>query len=428
MSNFPALQARHAAAVPPGVATRNVYIARALNAEFWDVEGRRYIDFAAGIAVLNTGHRHPQVIDAVRAQLDAFTHSCFHVAPYESYVALAERLSALAPGNFAKKTFFVTTGAEAVENAIKVARYYTKRPAIVAFSGGFHGRTNLGMALTGKVMPYKRGFGPFPAGIYHAPYPVAYRGITTEHALEGVQRLLRADVDAQSVAAFIVEPVQGEGGFNVAPPEFLQALRRLADEHGALLIADEVQTGMARTGRMFAIEHAGVVPDLITMAKGLGGGFPLAGVTGRADVLDVVHPGGLGGTYAGSPIGIAAAHAVLDVIAAENLCARAQEIGRHMRTRLGEAAASLPRIGDVRGLGAMVALELVRDATTREPDAPATAQVLQEALQRGLMLLSCGESASVIRLLSPLTITPALLDEGLDILIESLRTVLAKER
>jgi 4-aminobutyrate aminotransferase len=410
------LKARKAAAVPQGVGSRGIYVAKAENSELWDVDGRRYIDFAAGIAVLNTGHRHPRVMAAVAQQAGAFTHTCFHVTPYESYVRLAERLNALVPGDFSKKTLFLNSGAEAVENAIKIARYYTKRSAVIAFSGGFHGRTHMTMALTGKVMPYKRGFGPFPAEVYHAEFPQPYRGISSEQALADLDRLFHGDVDPKAVAAILIEPVQGEGGFNVAPADFLRALRELCDEHGIVLIADEVQGGIARTGKMFSIEHAGVVPDLVTMAKGLGGGFPLSAVTGRAAIMDAAHPGGLGGTYGGNPICIAAAHAVLDVIDAESLCARAARVGQTMRSHLETLARTAPCIGDVRGLGAMVAFELVKDSKTREPDAELTAAILAQAEQRGLILLSCGTSANVVRLLAPLTIPDTVLEEGLAIL------------
>jgi 4-aminobutyrate aminotransferase len=421
MSKSAELKARKAAAVPAGVATKGIYVAKAENSELWDVDGRRFIDFAAGIAVLNTGHRHPRVMEAVARQAEAFAHTCFHVAPYESYVRLAERLNAAAPGDFTKKTLFLSSGAEAVENAIKIARYYTKRSAVVAFSGGFHGRTLMTMALTGKVMPYKRGFGPFPAEIYHAEFPQPYRGITTEQALQDLDRLFHGDVDPKSVAAIIIEPVQGEGGFNVAPFDFLRALRQLCDEHGIVLIADEVQGGIGRTGKMFSIEHSGVVPDVIAMAKGLGGGFPLSGVTGRANIMDAAHAGGLGGTYGGNPISIAAAHAVLDVIESEDLCSRATRVGQRMRARLEALAKELPCIGDVRGLGAMIAFELVKDPKTKEPDADMTASVLAHAEKRGLILLSCGTSANVVRLLAPLTIPDAVLEEGLTILAASVK-------
>jgi 4-aminobutyrate aminotransferase/4-aminobutyrate aminotransferase/(S)-3-amino-2-methylpropionate transaminase len=342
-------------------------------------------------------------------------------------VGLAERLNALAPGDFAKKTLFLNSGAEAVENAVKIARYSTKRSAVIAFSGGFHGRTLMTMALTGKVMPYKRGFGPFPAEVYHAEFPHPYHGISTEQALADLDRLFHGDVDPKSVAAIVIEPVQGEGGFNVAPFEFLRELRRLCDEHGIVLIADEVQGGMARTGKMFSIEHSGVIPDLITVAKGLGGGLPLSGVTGRATIMDAAHAGGLGGTYGGNPISIAAAHAVLDVIEEESLCARAASVGDKMRARLLALAKEMPCIGDVRGLGAMVAFELVKDPKTKEPDAELTAAVLAHAETRGLILLSCGTAANVVRLLSPLTIPDAVLAEGLDILAAALGDAYGRE-
>jgi 4-aminobutyrate aminotransferase/4-aminobutyrate aminotransferase/(S)-3-amino-2-methylpropionate transaminase len=427
MSKTTDLQARKSAAVPNGVGTKGIYVAKAENSEIWDVDGRRFIDFAAGIAVLNTGHRHPRIMAAVAEQAQAFAHTCLHVASYESYVRLAERLNAVAPGDFAKKTLFLSSGAEAVENAVKIARYFTKRSGVIAFSGGFHGRTNMTMALTGKVNPYKRGFGPFPAEIYHAEFPHPYHGITTEQALADLDRLFHGDIDPKSVAAIIIEPVQGEGGFNVAPAEFLRALRVLCDTHGIVLIADEVQGGIARTGKMFSIEHSGVVPDLMTLAKGLGGGFPLSAVTGRATIMDAAHTGGLGGTYGGNPISIAAAHAVLDVIEADDLCARATRVGQKMRSRLDGLAKQLPCIGDVRGLGAMVAFELVKDPKTKEPDAESTAAVVAHAEKRGLILLSCGTSANVVRLLAPLTIPDAVLEEGLAVLEAALRDVYGRE-
>jgi 4-aminobutyrate aminotransferase len=427
MSKSADLKARKAAAVPSGVGTKGIYVAKAENSELWDVDGRRFIDFASGIGVVNTGHRHPKVMEAVARQTEAFAHTCFHVAPYESYVRLAERLNSLAPGDAPKKTVFLNSGAEAVENAIKIARYFTKRSAVIAFSGGFHGRTLMAMALTGKVMPYKRGFGPFPAEIYHAEFPQPYRGITTAQALEDLQRLFHGDVDPKSVAAIIIEPVQGEGGFNVAPFDFLRALRALCDEHGIVLIADEVQSGMGRTGKMFGIEHSGVVPDLITIAKGIGGGFPLSAVTGRADIMDAPHTGGLGGTYGGNPISIAAGNAVLDVIESEGLCARAARVGQKMRARLETLAKEFPRIGEVRGLGAMLAFELVKDPKTKEPDAELTAAILAHAEKRGLVLLSCGTAANVVRLLAPLTIPDAVLDEGLGILAAAVKDALGIE-
>ena len=422
------LRARQSAAVAPGVATRGVYAARAENAELWDVEGRRYLDFAAGIAVNNTGHRHPRVMAAVAAQSDAFTHTSFNVAPYENYIRLAERLNALAPGDAPKKTMLVTTGVEAVENAVKIARAYTGRSGIIAFGGGFHGRTMMGMALTGKVKPYKAGFGPFPAEIFHSPFPSEFHGVSVAEALRGLDNLLLNSIEPKRVAAFIIEPVQGEGGFNVAPPEFLRALRERADAHGILLIADEIQAGMARTGKMFCFEHAGVVPDLITMAKGLAGGFPLSAVAGRADIIDAAPVGGLGGTYAGNPLAIAAAHAVLDVIADEDLCARAAEIGDRLMTRLRaiQARQGMEAVGDVRGMGAMVAFELVTDRAGKAPDAALTNAIIAEAESRGLIMISCGMHGNVVRLLPPLTTPMAQVDEALDIIEASIEAAITR--
>ena len=427
MSNQ-SFQARREAAVPRGLANMlPVYVDRAENAEMWDVEGRRFIDFAGGIAVLNTGHRHPRVVEAVKAQLDRFTHTCAMVTPYESFVALAERLNALVPGTGPKKTAFFTTGAEAVENAVKIARAHTGRPAVVAFSGGFHGRTLLAMALTGKVVPYKVGFGPFPGEVYHAPFPNAYRGTSVEDSLKALDLLFKSDVDPARVAALIVEPVQGEGGFHPAPPEFLQALRRICDQHGIVFVADEIQTGFARTGRMFAIEHAGVEPDLMTMAKSLAGGFPLSAVTGKAAIMDAPIPGGLGGTYAGNPLATTAALAVLDVIEEEKLVERAQHLGERIAGRFRDMARrnTLSAIGDVRNLGAMVAMELVKDRGTREPAPELTKALVARAAEKGLVLLSCGTYGNVIRVLVPLTASDALVDEGLGIIESALEELVA---
>jgi 4-aminobutyrate aminotransferase/(S)-3-amino-2-methylpropionate transaminase len=411
------LARRRAAAIPRGVGNAlQVYADRAANGEIWDVEGRRYIDFASGIAVLNTGHLHPRVQGAVAAQLARLSHACFQVTPYENYVALAERLNALAPGPGPWKTIFLTTGAEAVENAVKIARYHTGRPAVIAFGGGFHGRTLACMSLTGKVQPYKAGFGPMLPDVYHAPFPVEYHGISVAQSLAAIEQLFKADVDPQRVAAIIIEPVQGEGGFYPAPPAFLRALRELCDRHGIVFIADEIQSGFARTGRMFAIEHAGVVPDLITVAKSLAGGVPLSGVIGRADIMDAPPAGGLGGTYAGSPLGCAAGLAVLDVIESEDLCARAERQGSVLRARLEDLRSRWSCIGDVRGLGAMVAMELVRDRRADAPDADLTRALVQAAGRRGLVLLSCGVYGNVIRFLAPLTLPDAQLAEGLAIL------------
>jgi 4-aminobutyrate aminotransferase len=407
---------RKNAATPRGVAVGNTfYAAKALNAELWDIEGRRYIDFGSGIAVLNTGHRHPKVTAAVRAQLDLFTHTAYQVVPYPSYVALAEELNRRTPGTHAKKTTFFTTGAEAVENAIKIARAFTGRSGVIGFSGGFHGRTFMGMALTGKVVPYKRGFGPFPGEVYHAPFPNELHGVSVQDALDAVHALFKSDIDPARVAAFIYEPVQGEGGFNVAPVAFIEGLRQIADEHGILLIADEIQTGFARTGKLFATHHHGVMVDLITFAKSLAGGLPLSGVTGRADVMDAAEPGGLGGTYAGNPLAVAAAHAVLEAIDSEGLEDRAVVLGDRLKGRLHDLQSDVKQIADVRGPGSMVAVEFA-DPVTGQPDAAYAKRVQTEALSRGLLLLLCGVYGNVIRFLHPLTTEDAVFNEGLDIL------------
>jgi 4-aminobutyrate aminotransferase/(S)-3-amino-2-methylpropionate transaminase len=418
------LARRRADAVPRGVGNAlAVYAERAANAELWDVEGRRYIDFASGIAVLNTGHLHPRVQAAVAAQLGRLSHACFQVTPYESYVALAERLNAIAPGPGPWKTIFFTTGAEAVENAVKIARHRTGRSGVVAFSGGFHGRTLGTLALTGKVQPYKAGFGPLLPDVYHVPYPMAYHGIEVDDSLRAIERLFKADIAAERVAAIVIEPVLGEGGFYAAPAALLRALRELCDRHGILLVADEIQSGFARTGRMFAIEHAGIAPDLMTLAKSLAGGVPLAAVTGRAEIMDSVPPGGLGGTYAGSPLACAAGLAVLDVIRDERLCERAERLGQAIATRLRVLQARWACIGEVRALGAMVAMEMVRERRADAPDAELTRALVQAAGRRGLVLLSCGVDGNVIRFLAPLTIPDAQLTEGLAILEAALEDV-----
>jgi 4-aminobutyrate aminotransferase len=414
------IDARRVAATPRGVGIGfPIYAERAENAQLWDVEGRRYIDFGSGIAVLNTGHRHPRVLEAVQRQLERFTHTAYQVVPYESSVALAERLNRLTPGTHAKKTAFFTTGAEAVENAIKIARASTRRPGVIALTGAFHGRTFMGMALTGKVVPYKSGFGPFPGSIYHVPAPMPLHGVTAEHSLAALQQLFKSDIDPEQVAAIILEPVQGEGGFYVVPPEFMRAVREICDRHGIVMIADEIQTGFARTGKLFAMEHYDVLPDLMTVAKSLAGGLPLSGVVGRADIMDAPAPGGLGGTYAGNALSIAAAHAVLDVIEEEQLCARAERLGQRLKKRLEALRATVPQIADVRGLGAMVAVEFARPDGTPDPDF--TKQVQQRAQGAGLLLLTCGVHANVVRFLFPLTIEDALLDEGLDILADAMQ-------
>ncbi|MER9421988.1 MULTISPECIES: 4-aminobutyrate--2-oxoglutarate transaminase [unclassified Mesorhizobium] len=404
--------------------TTQIYADRAENSEIWDVEGRRYIDFSSGIAVVNTGHRHPRVIEAVKAQLDRFTHTCHQVVPYESYVRLAERLNGMLPGKFEKKTIFVTTGAEAVENAIKIARNATGRQAVIAFAGGFHGRTFMGMALTGKVVPYKVGFGAMPGDVYHAPFPVPLHGVSTTDSLAALDKLFKADVDPARVAAIIIEPVQGEGGFYDAPREFLTALRKLCDQHGMLLIADEVQTGFARTGKMFAMDHHEVAADITTMAKSLAGGFPLAAVTGRAEIMDAPGPGGLGGTYGGSPIGVAAAHAVLDVIEDEKLCDRANTLGARLKQRLQSIRDDVPEIVDIRGLGFMNAVEF-NDVKKGLPSAEIANAIRLKALDKGLILLTCGVYGNVIRFLAPITIQDNVMNEALDILESSIREVCA---
>lgn len=422
--NNAALMARRQAAIPRGVGhSHQIFIERGENAEVWDVEGRRYIDFAGGIAVLNTGHRHPAVINAVKAQLDQYTHTCFQVLAYEPYVELAERINAKAPGDFAKKTLFLTTGAEAVENAIKIARAHTGRSGVIAFTGGYHGRTLMTLGLTGKVAPYKTGFGPFPSEIFHARFPNALHGVSVDDAMASVEQILKNDIEATRVAAIIVEPVQGEGGFNVAPADFLQRLRALCDTHGILLIADEVQTGAGRTGTWFAVEQSGVAPDMITMAKSMAGGFPISAVVGRADVMDAPAAGGLGGTYAGSPMACAAALAVMDVFEQENLLQRSRDVGQRITASLQALAKRHTCIAEVRGLGAMVAMELCKNGDPAQPDAELTKALAAEATRRGLILLTCGTHGNVVRILVPLTASDAVLDEGLAIVADALATL-----
>jgi 4-aminobutyrate aminotransferase/(S)-3-amino-2-methylpropionate transaminase len=380
-----------------------------------DRDGKRFIDFAGGIAVLNTGHRHPKVIAAVKKQLDAFTHTAFQIVPYEPYIELCERLNKIAPFSGEAKSILFSTGAEAVENAVKIARAATGRTNLIAFSGAFHGRTLMTSALTGKVAPYKKKFGPMPAGVWHVPFPVPQFGVTVADSLRAIDYLFRADVDPVNVAAIIIEPVQGEGGFHPAPTELLEGLRKICDQHGILLIADEVQTGFARTGKMFGIENSGVEPDMITIAKSLAGGFPLSGVVGKASVMDAPEPGGLGGTYAGSPIACAAALAVLDVIKEEKLIARANKLGQRIKGELQRIAQRNDTVAmsSIRGPGAMVAFDVVKSRGGDEPDADATKRVTTAALAEGLVLLSCGVHANTIRILMPLTISDEILGEGL---------------
>ena len=417
------LMARKAAATPRGVGVMGSFFAdRADNAELWDVEGRRFIDFAGGIAVMNTGHGNPKVVAAIAEQLKRFTHTCYQVVPYESYIALAEKLNALTPGTHPKKTALFSTGAEAIENSIKIARSYTKRSGVIAFSGAFHGRSLFAVSLTGKVQPYKAGFGPFAPEVYHAPFPCHCASL--DEVKKAVHHLFKADIEPSRVAAIVFEPVQGEGGFNVIQHEAVKWLRVLCDEHGIVLIADEIQTGFGRTGKMFAMEHFGVTPDLMTIAKSLAGGLPLSAVTGRAEIMDAPAPGGLGGTYAGNPLAIAAAHAVIDVMRDERLPERGQMLGDRLKSVLESLRVEVPQIADVRGLGAMVAVEFNQPGTDTA-DADFTKRVQAEALKRGLILLTCGVNANVVRFLFPLTVSEPVFDEAMEMLRAGMRAALA---
>lgn len=416
------LLARRRAAVADGVASATaIFPSRARNAEVWDMDGKRYLDFAMGIAVCNTGHCHPRVIAAAKEQCDSYTHTAFQVAPYEPYVALCEKLNALAPISDARSVL-LSTGAEAVENAIKIARVHTRRPGVIAFRGAFHGRTALTSTLTGKIVPYRAGAGAGAAHVFHAPFPIAHHGISSEDALAGLAALFKSDIEPADVAAIILEPVQGEGGFYAAPQPFMRALRAICDEHGILLICDEVQTGFARTGRMFATEHYGIEPDIMTVAKAMGGGFPISGVIARSEVMASVKPGGLGGTYGGNPVACAASLAVIAVIEEEGLVTRSQEIGRRLIERLEglKQRNDVPPIGDVRTLGAMTAFELVKDRGGNTPDPETTARLVAKAAENGLILLSCGYYANTVRLLAPLTIPFDQLDEGINVLEQCL--------
>lgn len=428
MSSNAEINARRLAAIPRGVAVQApVYVSSALNAQFSDVEGKEYMDFGGGMAVLNTGHLHPAVKRAVANQLEKFSHTFFQLTPYEEYVRLAERLNRLVPVEGPAKTLLVTTGAEANENAIKIARAYTKRSAVIAFAGAFHGRTMMCLGLTGKIAPYKRDFGPMPAEIFHVPFPNSYYGCDVGHTMSVLESVLKTEVEPARVAAIIIEPVQGEGGFHPAPAELLHALRACCDQHGILLIVDEVQSGFARTGKLFAVEHSSIKADLITMAKSIAGGFPLAAVSGRAEIMDAPQPGGLGGTYSGSPISCAAANAVLDVIESEGLCERAEQIGALIESRINQMrnkTALRSSIGEVRGLGAMVAVELVKYGDPMQPDSELTHRLADRALERGLLLVPCGDRKNVIRFLVPLTATDDLINRGMDIMEESLEEIL----
>ncbi|MDK2012164.1 4-aminobutyrate--2-oxoglutarate transaminase [Deinococcus sp. 43] len=400
--------------IPRGVSLAHpVIAARAEGVKLWDVEGREYHDWVGGIGVLNVGHNHPAVVAAVQAQLANFSHTCFQVTAYEGYLRLAQRLNARFPGGAHAKTLFLTTGAEATENAIKIARAYTNRPAVISFTHSFHGRTLMGMTLTGKKAYYAQNFGPFAPDVYHAPFPYEYRGTSVQAAVEGLNELFRTTVDPSRVAAIILEPVLGEGGFLPAPTGFLRALRQVCDEHGLVFIADEIQSGVGRTGDFWAIEASGVQPDLLTFAKSIGGGLPISGVTGRAEIMDAPTVGGLGGTYAGNPLACAAGLAVLDLFEDGTLLAHARQVGQRLRAGFEALAQDCPRIGDVRGQGPMIALEFVKDRDTREPDPETATRVVEAARARGLLLLKAGMYASVIRVLVPLTVTEEELDEGL---------------
>jgi len=426
MSSNAELHQRRLAAVPRGVANSlPVYADRATNAELWDVEGKRYVDFASGIAVLNTGHRHPSVVKAIGAQLERFMHTCFQVTPYASYIELCEQLNQLAPGSTVKKSMLFSTGAEAIENALKVARFHTKRSGVIAFGGSFHGRTLAAMTLTGKVQPYKAGFGPMLPSVFHAPFPMSYHGVSGADSLDAIEQLFKSDIDPAQVAAIVIEPVQGEGGFYIAPPEFLRALRALCDRHGIVLIIDEIQSGFGRTGKMFAVEHAGIEPDLMTVAKSIAGGVPLSALIGKAEIMDAPPPGGLGGTYAGSPLGCAAALAVLEVIKVEKLLERSVRLGERLVAGLRTLQRRFPAIGEIRGVGAMVAMELVKNGKADQPDAELTRALVQAAARHGLVILSCGVYGNVIRFLAPLTIPDQILEEGLSKLEAALTEVTA---
>ncbi|MEM1396963.1 MAG: 4-aminobutyrate--2-oxoglutarate transaminase [Pseudomonadota bacterium] len=423
-----ALKERRIEALPMGLPSKSgIYAAKAENAELWDVEGKRYIDFIGGIGVLNAGHRHPKVVQAIKDQADAFIHTCFGIAQYEVYVELAERLNRLAPGESPKKTALFNSGAEAVENCVKFARRITGRPGVIAFEGGFHGRTLLATTLTGKATPYKVGFGPLVPGVFHAPYPDTYHGISEATCISCLHHIFKTSIPVNEVACIVIEPVQGEGGFNAAPASFLKALRSLCDEHGILLVADEIQSGMGRTGKMFAIEHAGVEPDMIAAAKSIAAGIPLAAVIGKADLLDQIAPGGMGSTYGGNPIGCAAALAVLEIYEEEGLLERAVQIGEQVATRWRDLQSGVAKgvFGDVRQFGGMIAVECVHDDNPYRPNGAVAGEILMAARERGLLMTTAGSQAQCLRCLVPLTVSDDVLQQGLDIFEEATKQVLA---
>ncbi|MCZ8342235.1 MAG: 4-aminobutyrate--2-oxoglutarate transaminase [Leptospira sp.] len=410
--------------VPRGVTTAYpVFAEKAKNAEIWDVEGNRFIDFGGGIGVQNTGHCHPKVIAAIHKQVDQVLHTAFQIMPYEPYIVLAEKLNAKAPIDGGAKTIFFSSGAEALENAVKIARAATGRPGFISFLGGFHGRTMMALALTGKVVPYKKGFGPFSSDVYHIPFPMEYHGVSEEDSIKALMNLFKADIDPSRVAAIAIEPVQGEGGFYIASPSFMQKLRKICDEHGILLIADEVQSGFARTGKLFAIEHSGIKPDLITTAKSLAAGMPLSAVIGKTAIMDSVEPGGLGGTYAGNPVACAAGIAVMDLIEEEGILAKSTKLGETLQKRLNELKKTSPHIGEIRGLGGMVAFELVENGEANKPSADLAKKLTTKALEKGLVLLSCGVYGNVIRILVPITADDTVVEEGIQIIEQSLKEI-----
>jgi 4-aminobutyrate aminotransferase/(S)-3-amino-2-methylpropionate transaminase len=419
-----ALWERRLSNVPRGVSTAYpVFAARAENAEIWDVEGKRYIDFGGGIGVMNTGHRHPKVVAAIHKQVDSYLHTAFQIMPYEPYIHLTEKLNDKAPIDGPKKTILFSSGAEALENAVKIVRAATGRTGIITFIGGFHGRTMMAMALTGKVMPYKKQFGPMSAEVFHVPFPMEYHGVTEDDSIKALHNLFKADIDPSRVAAIAIEPVQGEGGFYIASPSFLKRLRAICDEQGILLIADEVQSGFARTGKLFAIEHSGVKPDLITTAKSIAGGLPLSAVIGKASIMDSVEPGGLGGTYAGNPVACAAGIAVMDLIEEENILEKSTLLGEHLKAKLAEIKKGYKHFGEIRALGGMVAFELVEDGDASRPSADLAKKLTSKALEHGLILLSCGVYGNVTRILVPITADASVIDEGLTIIEKSLKEI-----
>lgn len=421
------LKARRDEACPVGLPSKSgIYAAKAKGAELWDVEGKRYIDFIGGIGVLNVGHAHPKVVEAIRKQAGEFLHTAFGIAQYESYVAVCENLNRLTPGDTPKKTVLFNSGAEAVENSVKFARQITGRPGVIAFEGAFHGRTLLATTLTGKSKPYKVGFGPYVPAIFHAPYPDRYHGISTQGSLACLDHIFKTAINPDEVAAMIVEPVQGEGGFNPAPKEFLEGLRKKCDEHGILLIADEIQSGMGRTGHYFAFERAGVEPDFICVAKSIAAGLPLSALTGKAELMDKVLAGSMGSTYGGNPVACAAALAVFDIIEEEGLLQRAEEIGAQTEKRWKELQAGIGKgiIGDVRRVGGMMALEFVHDGDASKPNGEVAGKILAEARSRGLIMTTAGAYAQCLRSLVPLVISDELLNEGLDIFADATEAVL----